>query len=277
MRRFVALALGILVATIALLALTLPTTLGAPLWHHTLALLVVAALALPLWPLLGRRRVVTLAMLYVGLLATATGFVMLYTRDFPRKEWITWWHTATSFAFTGLFLAHWAHNQPRLGGFVRRLARRASGRLAAGAWSVALVLGALSWAPSARAAFTREGYLPLASWTVLVGVALPYGLWLVFRAPSLRARLAEPDARNHARGLVDTSLWLACWLMLLTGFLILYFEGALRDAGARYLGKWWHTATSVVFLAAFALHAGFNARLVGAHARRLDAEMKKGD
>lgn len=272
-RRFAAWSLALALATAAAGALTLRSALGSSLWHYTLALVVTAALAIPFWSILRQRRAVSLLMLYAAILATGTGFAMLYTREFAYKEWITWWHSATSFAFTGLFLAHWALNHARLGDFTRRLARMRVGWAAAATWVLLLGAGAWTWTPVGSAAFTRESYLRLASWAVLVGVTFSYGLWLAFRLPALRERLRSTDARRRSRALVDTSMWLACWLMLATGFLLLYLEGWLRATETRYVGKWWHTATSAAFLALVALHIGFNARLVAAHARRVDAEL----
>ena len=278
MRRFWALTAGATACLLLAMALTAPTRLGFAPWHANAAFLATLALVVPAWRLLQRRRVATLAMAFAGVAATLTGFAMLYTKDFPLKEWITWWHSVTSFALLLAFLVHWLHNAPRLNEFTRRLfARdRAAGTTLAAAWLVVLTAGAWTWLTDARLAFTSGNYQLLASWAVLVGVAGTYGAWLAYRLPSLRARLASPAHRNRARALVDTSLWLSHWGALLTGFALLWFAEPLRAGPLKYVSKWWHTATSVAFLALVTLHVGFNARLLAAHARRVDDDLGAG-
>lgn len=279
MRRFWALAAGLTALLAAAMWLTLPTPLGVSLSHYNgsfLAALLLAGLA---WKVLQRRRVATLAMAWTGAAATLTGFVMLYTRQLPSKEWMTWWHSFTSFLFLLAFLVHWWHNQPRLAEFTRRLFRpRPLAGLAVGAgWTAVLAAGVVTWGPGVGARFTSGNYLYLSSWAVLAGVAFAYGLWLVHRLPALQARLALTPHRNQARALVDTSLFLAHWAAILTGFALLYFAEPLRAGPLKYVSKWWHTATSVAFLALVALHVGFNARLVAAHARRVDKDLRGED
>lgn len=255
------------------MAWTLRTNVGATLLHYNAAFLVTGGIAATAWPLLRHRRFATLAMAFTGFAATVTGFVMLYTRQIGPKDWITWWHSITSFAFLVLFLVHWLHNNVRLAGFTRRLITRDRAHVVviAVAWLAFALLAVWTWgAESGRSGFTSDSYLALASWVVLAGVALPYGAWLVHRLPTLRARLAATDARNRARGLVDTSLFIANWAALLTGFALLYFAEPLRGGDLKYVSKWWHTATSVALLSLLTLHVGFNARLVAAHARHLD-------
>lgn len=262
------LALGLAVA----MAATLGTPLGFSLVEYNVAFGALVASAAAAWGLLARRRFATLAMAYSGAVATITGFAMLYTVEFAYKEWLTWWHSATSFAFLLAFLVHWLHNRVRLWGLTRKLfaSQRAPAILAAAAWTTIALLLAWSWLTPARLAFTRERYLAQASWAVLASVLLAYGIWWAFRIPTLRARLTVPALRNRARGLVDTSLFLANWGALLTGLALLYFADALRGGELKYVSKWWHTATSAAFLAFLALHVGFNARLLAAHARRVD-------
>lgn len=274
MRRFGWLALAALAGALVGFGLTTLVPLGGPLWHYNAAFVGLAAAGLAAWRLLPRRRFATLLLAYSGILATITGFVMLYSKDLPYKEHVTWWHSVTSFALLGAFLAHWWRNQPRLAGFTRRLAARLPvGGPAAGAWTAGLAVGALTWTSAWRPRFTSENYLYLSSWAVLVGVAFTYGLWLWHRLPSRRARLADPAYRATARALVDTSLFAACWLALLTGFALLYFRDFLRSGDTKYVSKWWHTATSVAFLAFVAIHVGFNARPLAAHAKRVDGEL----
>lgn len=275
MRAFWGWTLALALAVGVAMAATIPTRLGFSMWHYNasfVAALVVAALA---WPLLKRRRVATLGMAASGTHAVATGFAMLYTRDFPYKEWITWWHSFSSFVLVLAFLAHWYNNNERLVGFTRRILaqERAPGYAASIAWVGILGVGAWTWLTDVRDAFTSGNYQYLASWAVLGGVALAYGVWLVYRLPAMRARLARTAHRNRARALVDTSLFIAHWGAIVTGFALVWFAGPLRAGPLKYVSKWWHTATSVAFLALVALHVGFNARLLAAHARRLDDEL----
>jgi len=257
------------------LTLALPT-LGFPLWHYNVAFgvsLLAAALG---WPLLRQRRAASYTMLLTGTVATVTGFVMLYSKDFPYKEWITWWHSVTSFLFLLAFLAHWLLNHARLKDFTTRLLtrERAVGIPAATAWVVLFGLGVWTALPDVRAQFTRDNYLYLASWAIFAGVTFTYGLWLLYRVPAMRARLQAPAHRTKARSLVDTGLWLANWGALLTGFALLYFSDFLRAGTFKYVSKWWHTATSVLFLGLVALHIGFNAKLLKAHARRIEDDLR---
>lgn len=272
MRRYWGGTAVVLVALAAAMAATLRTPVGNALWHYNAAFLATAAGGAAAWPLLRHRRFATMTMAYAGAAATATGFAMLYTKDFPHKDWVTWWHSVTSVAFLAAFLAHWLHNHPRLWDFARRLAgrERAYGALAALAWLGAAAAFAWTWLAPVRASFTRENYLYLSTWAVFVGIAFTYGLWLASRVPAMRRRLADASHRNRARALVDWSLFAANWGALLTGFALLYFADALRGGDLKYVSKWWHTATSVALLAFLALHVGFNARLLAAHARRLD-------
>lgn len=261
---------------LAAMAATLAAPLGFALWHYNVAFVLLLAAGAAAWPLLQRRRVATLAMAFSGAPAVVTGFAMLYTRDFPFKEWLTWWHSVTSFALVLAFLVHWLHNRTRLWDLAKRVLPRreqAVGYAYAGAWVGLALAGAWTWLPDVRERFTRENYLHLASWAVLAGVAVAYGAWLLYRLPSMRARLADQGHRNRLRGLVDTSLFAAHWGALLTGFVLLYLDAALRAGTFRYVTKWWHTATSVAFLAFVVLHIGFNARLVAAHARRVDGDL----
>ena len=274
-RRFWGWTLALALAVALALYATLPTPIGFSIWHYNasfLAALVATGLA---WRALRHRRVATLAMAASGIVATATGFAMLYTKDFPRKEWIMWWHSFTSFLLMLAFLVHWLHNNARLWDFTKRLLvrERSAGFGAAGAWIAIAGVGAWSWLTDARGIFTSANYQYLASWAVLGGVVLAYGAWLAYRLPSMRAKLAITAHRNRARALVDTSLFLSHWGALLTGFALLYFYEPLRAGPLKYVSKWWHTATSVAFLAFLALHIGFNARLLAAHARRVDEEL----
>jgi hypothetical protein len=259
----------------AAMVLTLGTRIGVPMWHYHVSLLGVFVAAAVGWPFLKRRRVATIAMLYTGVPAVATGFVMLYTREFGYKEWITWWHCVTSFALMVAFLAHWLHNHPRLWGFTRRLftKRRIPGLVLGATWAGVFLAALLTWGSEASDAIHRENYRFLASWAILVGVGGSYGAWLLYRFPAMRARLARAEHRNRARALIDTSLFLAHWGAIVTGFVLLYAPLWLEMNGIRYVGKWWHTATSVAFLALVTLHVGFNARLLAAHARRMDQDL----
>lgn len=277
MRRFWIGSVLVLAALAAAMAATLPTTLGFELWHYNVAFLA-TGLAAALWrPLWLHRRAATLATALMGALATATGLVMVYTKDFPYKEWLTWWHCVTSVALLLAFLAHWWHNNARLWTLTKRLfepRERIFGALALLAWVALLAAGAWTAAPGVRERFTRENYLYVVSWTVLAGVVLAYGPWLAYRLPALRARLARRQHRNRARGLVDASLFLGHWAALLTGFALLWLAEPLRAGDFKYVSKWWHMATSVAFLALVALHVGFNARILAAHAERVDKDLR---
>lgn len=272
MRRFWGRTAVLVAALGAAMLATLRTPLGSTLWHYNASFVAATLAALVARPLLRTRRGATLSMAFSAVVAVVTGFAMLYTRDFPYKDWITWWHSFTSFALVLTFLVHWLHNRTRLWDLVRRPfgAPRAAGALVLAAWLGLVALGVWSVGAEARTRFTRENYLYLSSWAVLVGVVVAYGGWLVYRLPAMRARLDRTAHRNRVRGLVDGSLFLSHWGALLTGLALLWFADFLRgESGLKYVSKWWHTATSVAFLAVVTLHVGFNARLLAAHARRV--------
>lgn len=272
MRRFWLVSGGATLGVALAMLATLPTRLGFELWHYNASFAALGVASLVLLPLWRVRRFATLVLAGSGIVATATGAVMLYTADLPAKEWVTWWHCVTSVVFMVAFLAHWANNSARLNGFATRLFQeeRAWGFALTGAWVGILGFGAWTGLDGVRDLFTRENYLFLSSVAVFAGVALTYALWLAHRAPPLRAGLARTRERNRARAAVDVSLFLANWGALLTGFALLYFADFLRGGDFKYVSKWWHTATSVALLAFVTLHIGFNARLLREHARRYD-------
>jgi hypothetical protein len=275
MRRFWAMMGATTAALAAGMAATAFTSVGFRIWDYNWAFAALLAGAALAWPVLKRRRVASVGMAYTGIVATLSGFVMVYTQQLPLKEWVTWWHSVASFAFMALFLVHWLLNNVRLVDFTKRVLREArTGVPVVGAWAGVAVAFAWTWSPAGRTLFYRENYLYLCSWAVFVGVGAAYATWLAFRHPRLRARIERPQGRAMARALVDTSLFLACWGSLLTGFALLYVKPALDANGFKYVSKWWHTATSVALLAILALHIGFNARLLAAHARRLDRDAR---
>lgn len=277
MRRFWAGAAAASALLLGAMAATLLVPVGFALWHYNAAFVVALVVTALAWRPLQRRRVATLALAFTGIAAVVTGFVMLYSRQLVHKEWITWWHSVTSFAMLLAFLLHWSHNQPRLWDFTKRLFARArpTGPVVVGAWLGVILAGAWTTLPHASARFTSENYLLLSSLVILALGGLAYGAWLAYRLPPLRARLQDVSHRNCARALVDTSLFLANWGAMLTGFALLYFAEPLREGPLKYVSKWWHTTTSVALLALLALHIGFNARPLAAHARRVDAELRR--
>jgi len=254
------------------MAASLPLPLGTSLWSHNAGIVVALAAAAAAMPAWARRRHATMTLAFTGILATATGAMMLYTKGFPYKDWLTWWHVFVSVVFTLAFLLHWFRNHVRLVGFTRSLLTRDSRVGAPQVLMLSAVAAGFVWTglPAGRVHFTPENYLYLSSWTVLVGVVFTYGIWLAYRTRGLRARLARTPHRNAARALVDTGLWLFNAGALLTGFALLYLSEFLRGGDLKYASKWWHTATSVGLLALLALHIGFNAGLLAAHKRRFD-------
>lgn len=279
MRRFWAGSLALMALLVAAAIATAGTGLGVPMRDYHWGFLALGVAAAAGWPLLRRRRVTSMLVLYTGILATASGFLLLYLKDGLKdaglKDWMKWWHSVTSVALLIAFLVHWLHNHARLTGFARRLLTRDRhlGLPVVGGWALVGAIGALTWSDAGKALFTEGNYLLLSGWAVLAGVSFAYGLWLLFLWPRLRERLAAEGARNRARALVDTSLWLAHWLALLTGFALLYLKDFLHGNGYKHVSKWWHTSTSVAFVALVVLHVGFNARLVAAHARRIERDL----
>lgn len=262
-----------LIAANALLALlmyaTYDSALGRERWHDDVLLVAVALGGIVAYPLLRKRRVVTLLLASFGAWSTITGVWLVYvTPRLGQGRWMTWWHVATSAAFLLAFLAHWLRNNARLWQLARRLRERTRLTIAfASAWALVGVVAVASLRPPLRETFDDSNFRELSTVAFgLAGVALVYGAILV-SSRRWRERFREVATRNRMRGGIDLSLLATVWLVTLTGFPLLYLALPLRHADAYWLLAVWHVITSAMLLALVVAHASLNARPLRSHAR----------
>ena len=233
---------------------------------HDVAYVLLSAAAAAAWPLLRRRRVTTLLLASLGAWSLLTGLFLVYvTPGLGHGRWMRWWHGVTSVGFCLAFLAHWSRNHPRLVDLARRLAHRRAlllGVLAA--WALVGALAVASFRPPLRALFDDRLFLELTTLSfAAVAAAVASGAAL---ATGRRARPRVDEARNPLRGAVDVGLLALTWLVALTGLPLLYFSRDLRAVDAYWLLAGWHVVTGALLAGLVALHAGFNARPLRAHA-----------
>lgn len=266
------------VALVAAMALTFDAAHGWSRRHDDVAYLAVAALGVLAWPLLRRRRVASWLLATLGAWSLATGLVLVYVTPYVgHARWMRWWHGVTSAAFAVAFVAHWARNNPRLVGLAKRLVASPRAALALTvAWGTLVAFGAATfWTPLGDA-FTDAQFPTLSTMALLAfgGLGLQWAFWAP-RSPRFRERLRDDAFRNRVRGVVDASLLPAMWLATLTGFTLIYLTRPLRAADAYWLGAWWHVATSALLVGLVAVHLSFNARVLVAHARRIDSDVAR--
>lgn len=264
----VALVLGNVALAVAVWA-TQASEVGSRRWHHDLAYAGLVLACLSCVRLLRRRRVTTLLLASLGAWSLLTGLFLVYvTPEVGRGRWMSWWHGATSMGFALAFLAHWARNNARLIQLARRLSEssRAWG-LVAGAWIAVGLLAVASVASPLSALFTDRRFWDLSTLTFLLVLAALVGAALIGTDRAFRRRLAQAPFRNRLRGAVDVSLLAMAWLAILTGFPLLYFARDLRAADAYWLVAGWHVVASALLVGLVAVHVGFNARPLRAHAR----------
>lgn len=266
-------------AAALLVLLTLRHGIGVGMAEYNLTFLGLTVAGVAAWPLLLRRRVASLGLATMGTAAILTGFWLLYWKDELKadglKDFAKFWHSVTSYALIPFFAAHFARNSPRFGDLTRGVTvRRVAAGAYAGGWAGLLTFGVVSWFPAWRIRFTDENYLLWAAWTWLVVIALVYFAWLGAKlAVRLRPRLAAFFTRALRRGLVDVTLLASFVLAMGTGFVLLYMKAFLHGNGYKYVSKYWHTSTSIVFTVAVVLHVGANIMALRAHARRVSREL----
>lgn len=281
MRRSTLWAGAALLFTALLVWATLAWSIGVGMAEYNLSFVFLTVLGVATWPLLLRRRVASLGLAVMGLAAILTGFWLLYWKDDLKagglKDFAKFWHSVTSYAMLPFFAAHFTRNWPRFNDLSGRVgAWRVAVGAYAGGWVGLLAFGAASWTPAWKVRFTEENYLGWVAWTWLAVVAAVYLAWLGARlAQRLRPGLREVLTRTRRRGLVDLTLLVSFLLAMATGFLLLYMKEFLHGNGFKYVSKYWHTSTSIVFVAAVALHVGANVVALRAHARRAREDLDR--
>lgn len=249
------------------------TPIGVPTWHYHVAFLAMAAYAAWRWkryvadpPLLGAH------LLASGVLAIASGFLLLYLKDSLKasgtKDWAKFWHCVVSMWFLYVTLAHLARepNARALGVYARDGARRRWGIAHVVAWSATVVLLVASVA--SKDAFRDENYLYWSTLSILVATAFAYGAWVLakVRSGAWRAEAPPQPAPSRAlRGNVD--LMLLGWSIIAqaSGLVLLYGKSFLHGNGYKYVSKFWHTAPSVVMTLLVVAHVVITAPLLRAY------------
>lgn len=261
-----ALHLAALVATFpGVLGVAAVDALGTEGWHHLASLGAVLAAALALPGPMRTRRFLAVGVLATSVLATASGFFLLYWKEGIRadgyQDWGVFWHVAWSWAAAVFFWRHTWVNRVAYLHFLRRslgTPRKAAVHLGLYALGVAALV--VTWGP-AKGWFTNETYVPLSFATWLAAVGAAYVSWLVLRR--------DPKATARTRGGVDMGLVPMAALATLTGLPLLFLDPQLDALGLKYASKAWHVWPSVVFAVLVFVHGAQFWHVVQGHWRRL--------
>lgn len=251
---------------LALLVGTFPLkALGTEPWHHLASLGAILLLCIPLRRRLATRAFLAFGVLTATVLATASGFYLLYWKEGIRvdgyQDWGVFWHVAWSWAAAVFFFQHTWVNRVAYLHFMRQSLRRIGPAiLHVGAYVVTIAALVVTWGP-VKSSFTNENYIPLSFAFWLAGTALAYLAWLLLR------RRASPDQKRF-RGNVDVALVPLSALAVITGIPLLFFGPTLDDAGLKYASKFWHVWPSILFAILVFAHGAQAWANVRAHWRK---------
>ncbi|MDX1612381.1 MAG: hypothetical protein R3185_08420 [Candidatus Thermoplasmatota archaeon] len=254
--------LGLTIAQLSLLIVTFPVPgFGAETWHHMASLAAVLGLTGLLWSrLISSRRALALGLLVTSVLASVSGFYLIYWKAGIRVEgfqdWGVWWHVAWSWMVMVLFALHtWVNRVSFVRFFQDSLRSRLGTWLHLGAYLIVLAALVATWSPWGRDAFTNANYIPYTLRTWVLVLVPPYLAWLWVRR---RQRTGEdPLARfGHwpVRRAVDLALVPTTALAILSG-LPLIFDGPIDPRGLKYVAKYWHVWPSILFTVLVFIHA----------------------
>ena len=253
------------VQAIALVATFPFKALGTAAWHHLASLAVVLVVSFALPRPMRSRRFLAIGVLAFSILATVSGFYLLYWKEGIRidgyQDWGVFWHVAWSWAGAVFFWQHTWVNRVAYGHFLRRsLASLRPASFHLGLYALGLAALAVTWGP-AKSWFTNENYIPIsfAAWLAAVGIA--YVSWLVLRRST--------DAVNRTRSGVDLALVPMSALATLTGIPLLFFDPELDGLGLKYASKVWHVWPSVVFAVLVFVHGAQLWTVVRSHWNQL--------
>lgn len=254
--------LGLILLQVLLLVATLYVPeLGAETWHHVASLGAVLLVAAALHDRFRTsRRFLALGVLASSVLASASGFYLIYWKAGLRvdaiQDWAVWWHIVWSW-FAAVFIVQhtWINGRTFLHVLRRSAASRPRLALHVLAYVLLLVAIVVTWSPQGRVLFTNENYVPLTLWTWAAAVVPLYGAWIYLRWRARRDPhwVRETFGARGLRRLVDLSLVPAAALAVLSGFPLL-FDGPFDPRGLKYTSKYWHVATGIVFTVLFTAH-----------------------
>lgn len=241
--------------------------LGTAWWHHLASLAVVLAAAGALRGPMRSRRFLGVGVLATTVLATTSGFYLLYWKEGIRidgyQDWGVFWHVTWSWMAAVFFWQHTWINRVAFGHFFRAsLARGGPALFHLGAYAVLAAALVLTWGP-ARGAFHNENYVPLSLWAWIAATTAAYMVYLLLRR--------RPHAQQvRIRGGVDLAMVPASALAVLSGLPLLWFDDAMEAWGLKYASKAWHVLPSVAVAVLVFVHSMQLWGAMKSHWRRLD-------
>lgn len=249
------------------------TYLGVPYWHYNVAFVAMAAFAAWRWkryladpPLLAAHLLVS------GVVAIASGFLLLYLKDDLKasgtKDWAKFWHCAFSMWFLYVTIAHLARrpNARAVSVYARDGARRGWAWAHVAAWGATVLL--LFASVASKDTFVDANYLYWSTLTVLFSTAIAYGAWIAAKLRSGAWRRDAPPRSPPSRALRgNVDLMLVGWSVLAqaSGLVLLYGKEFLHGNGYKYVSKFWHTAPSVVMTLLVVAHFVISVPLLRAY------------
>jgi hypothetical protein len=245
--------------------------LGTAWWHHIASLGVVLAAILALRRPMQSRRFLAIGVLAFTILATVSGFYLLYWKEGIRadgyQDWGVFWHVAWSWAAALFFWQHTWVNRIAFAHFFRRtFAALRPAAVHLSLYAVGVTALVVTWGP-AKSWFTNENYIPLSFAFWLVATLAAYVSWWLLRR-------RDGATQKRIRGGVDLGLVPLAALAVITGIPLLFLDPQLDVLGLKYASKVWHVWPSVVFAVLVFVHGAQTWSTVRAHWRKLGQERK---
>lgn len=231
--------------------------LGEQTWHNFASLGVALAVSAVFWrPLARSRRFLAMGVLSLTVLATASGFWLLYWKEGLRvdglQDWGRFWHILWSWFAAIFFFQHSWINRAALVSFVRRTVSTLSGSvLHAGAYALVVVAFIVMWFGTGKTWVTNDNYIPLSLYTWLVFSVPPYLIWLYVRTglrfPLSQDRVKILFARRRVQVWFTVALVPMAALAVLSGLPLAFTKDFVENVGLKYIAKYWHVWPSVLF------------------------------
>lgn len=269
--------MGIVLVQLVLLVATFPMDrLGTEAWHHIASLGGVLALAGILWRLLARsRRFLAMGVLATTVLATLSGFYLLYFKEGIRidgyQDWGVFWHIVWSWMFMVFFVMHtWVNRTAYVHFFRRTLRAVRPATIHLGGYVVVVAAFFVTWSTTGRTWFTNSNYIALSLYAWLLATIPAYGAWALARVRSLRASGAVMRADHwRTRRAVDLGLVPVSVLVVVSGIPLAFLDDIIDPLGFKYVSKYWHVWPSVVLAVIVFVHIIQAWPTVRVHWRRL--------
>lgn len=231
--------------------------LGAEAWHHVATLVGSLALAAALWrPVTRSRRFLAVGVLAFTVLATVSGFWLLYWKEGIRasgyQDWGVFWHVAWSWLAAIFFFQHTWINRVSLAHFVRRsFSSVNAATVHIGAYVVVIVAFIVTWSDVGKDWFHVENYVPLTLYAWLLATVPSYAAWgLMARTAARRSKAGAERLRRFQtlwRSRVDLALVPLAALVVVSGIPLTFLDPWTEANGWKYVAKYWHVWPSVAF------------------------------